>query len=86
VHRAHVLRHSPNYVYWKRRKDVTADLRSIYTAATTEEAELCLGEFKARWDTEYLLIGQSWRRKWSRLAVLRLPSGNPQGHLHNQRH
>ena len=44
-----------------------ADLRRIYTAATAEEAELMLGEFEERWDAEYLPIGQSWRRNWSRL-------------------
>jgi len=64
----HMVRHSLNYVSWKRRKDVAADLRRIYTAATAEEAELMLGEFEARWDTEYLPIGQSWRRNWSRLT------------------
>ena len=63
----HMVRHSLNYVSWKRRKEVAADLRRIYTAATVEEAELMLGEFEARWDDEYLPIGQSWRRNWSRL-------------------
>ena len=42
-------------------------LRHIYQAATAEEAELRLGEFEAKWDAEYLPIGQSWRRNWSRL-------------------
>lgn len=63
----HMVRHSLNYVSWKRRKEVAADLRRIYTAATAEEAELMLGEFEERWDAEYLPIGQSWRRNWSRL-------------------
>ncbi|WP_260673529.1 IS256 family transposase [Comamonas aquatica] len=63
----HMVRHSLNYVSWKRRKEVAADLRRIYTATTAEEAELMLGEFEARWDAEYLPIGQSWRRSWSRL-------------------
>ena len=64
----HMVRHSLNYVSWKRRKEVAADLRRIYTAATVEEAELMLGEFEDRWDGEYLPIGQSWRRNWSRLT------------------
>lgn len=64
----HMVRHSLNYVSWKRRKEVAADLRRIYTAATAEEAELMLGEFETRWDAEYLPIGQSWRRNWSRLT------------------
>ena len=41
-----MVRHSLNYVSWKRRKEVAADLRRIYTAATAEEAELMLGEFE----------------------------------------
>jgi putative transposase len=64
----HMVRHSLNYVSWKRRKEVAADLRRIYQSATAEEAELRLGEFEARWDDEYLPIGQSWRRNWSRLV------------------
>ena len=64
----HMVRHSLNYVSWKRRKEVAADLRRIYTAATAQEAELMLSEFEQRWDTEYPPIGQSWRRNWSRLT------------------
>jgi len=64
----HMVRNSLNYVSWKRRKEVAADLRRIYTAATVQEAELMLGEFEAKWDGEYLPIGQSWRRNWSRLT------------------
>ncbi len=45
-----------------------ADLRRIYTATTAKEAVLMLGEFEARWDAEYLPIGQSRRRNWSRLT------------------
>lgn len=63
----HMVRHSLKYVSWKRRKEVAADLRHIYQAATAQEAEQRLGEFEARWDEEYLPIGQSWRRNWSRL-------------------
>jgi transposase-like protein len=62
----HMLRHSLNYVSWKRRPEVTADLKRIYQSATAEEAELRLGEFEAKWDGEYLPIGKSWRRNWLR--------------------
>lgn len=64
----HMVRHSLNYVTWKRRAEVAADLKRIYTAATAEEAEQRLGEFEAKWDAEYLPIGQSWRRNWERLT------------------
>ena len=63
----HMVRHSLNYVSWKRRPEVAADLKRIYTCATAEEAEQRLTEFEARWDAEYLPIGQSWRRNWVRL-------------------
>ena len=63
----HMVRHSLNYVSWKRRPEVAADLKQIYQSATAEEAELRLGEFEAKWGDEYLPIGQSWRRNWPRL-------------------
>lgn len=34
----HMVRHSLNFVGWKRRKEVAADLRLIYTAATEDDA------------------------------------------------
>jgi putative transposase len=63
----HMVRHSLNYVSWKRRPEVAADLKRIYQSATADEAEQRLGEFEAKWDADYLPIGQSWRRNWSRL-------------------
>lgn len=63
----HMVRHSLNYVSWKRRPEVAADLRLIYQSATAEEAEIRLGEFEDKWDEEYLPISQSWRRNWPRL-------------------
>jgi len=63
----HMVRYSLNYVSWKRRPEVAADLRLIYQSATAEEAELRLGEFEEKWDAEYLPIDQSWRRNWPRL-------------------
>lgn len=52
----------------KRRPEVAADLKRIYQSATLDEAEQRLGEFEAKWDDEYLPIGQSWRRNWARLT------------------
>jgi len=64
----HMVRHSLNYVSWKLRKEVAADLRAIYTAATAEEAEQHLAAFEAKWDRDYPAIGQSWRRNWARIT------------------
>jgi putative transposase len=64
----HMVRHSLNFVSWKMRKDVAADLRAIYTAATAEEAERQLTAFEAKWGGDYPPIGQSWRRNWARIT------------------
>ena len=63
----HMVRHSLNYVSWKMRKEVAADLKRIYASATADEAEQRLGEFEDKWDDAYLPIGQSWRRNWARI-------------------
>ncbi len=64
----HMVRNSLNFVSWKARKDVAADLKLIYTSATVELAQLRLGEFEAKWDDDYLPTGQSWRRNWARIT------------------
>ncbi len=63
----HRVRHSLNYVSWKRRAEVAADLTRIYTSTTVEEAEHRLTEFETKWNGDYPPIGQSWRRNWSKL-------------------
>lgn len=61
----HMVRNSLNYVGWKERKEVAADLKMVYHAATVEEAEQRLGEFEERWDAKYPSIGKMWRRNWA---------------------
>lgn len=74
----HMVRHRLNYVSWKRRPEVAAYLKRIYTCATAEKIEQRLAEFEARWYKEYLPIGQSWPRNWARLTpILRLPAQDP---------
>jgi putative transposase len=43
----HLVRASLNYVPWKLRKPVAADLRSIYRAATANEASNIFKNWKA---------------------------------------
>lgn len=64
----HRVRYSLNFVSWKLRKAVAADLRTIYTAATIEEAEMRLVEFAAKWSAGYPAIVQSWQRNWARIV------------------
>jgi putative transposase len=63
----HLVRHSLNYVNWKQRKEVAADLKTIYTSATDTEAEQRLAEFSAKWDGKYPMIAKSWRSNWTRV-------------------
>ena len=63
----HMVRHSLNYVSWKTRTEVAADLKRIYTASTADEAEQQLGEFEEKWGDACLPISQSWRRNWPRI-------------------
>jgi len=60
----HMVRNSLNYVPWKDRKLVAADLREIYTAANDKAAEIALENFKKKWDHKYPTIGQIWTRNW----------------------
>ena len=64
----HQIRGSLNYVSWKQRKEVAADLKPIYQASTVEDAERRLDEFAAKWDGVYPTISQMWRRNWEHLT------------------
>ena len=63
----HMVRASLNYVPWKLRKPVVADLQLIYRAATVAEAEQQLVELEAKWKA-YPSVSQVWRRNWARIT------------------
>ena len=63
----HLVRYSLNFVGWKERKEVAADLKTIYIAATEAEAEQRLAEFSLKWDTKFPMIAKSWRSNWTRV-------------------
>jgi len=60
----HMVRASLNYVNWKERKLVARDLKSVYRAASLEEAERQLADFAQKWDQRYPSISALWRRNW----------------------
>ena len=64
----HMVRNSLNYVSWKLRKVVAADLRSIYTATTESQAQTRLQEFEDKWGADYPTIVKSWRANWARIT------------------
>jgi putative transposase len=66
----HLVRNSLAYVNWKERKAVAQDLKSIYRAATAQQAEQRLDEFEAKWNAKYATIGKMWRRHWAGISPL----------------
>lgn len=63
----HLTRASLNYVNWKERKAVAADLKAVYRAATAEQAEDALTALATRWDKKYPTISALWRRHWAQI-------------------
>lgn len=63
----HMVRNSLNYVGWNKRKEVAADLRLVYSAATIDEAEQALADFEDKWNNAYPPIARSWRNHWQRI-------------------
>jgi len=66
----HMVRNSLRFVSWKERKEVAADLRSIYRSISVEEAEKELDAFAEKWDDKFPTISQMWRRHWENLITL----------------
>jgi len=64
----HLIRNSIRYCSWKDRKKVTAALRPIYQAPTTDAASKALDDFGAEWGDTYPAIVELWRRNWERFS------------------
>jgi putative transposase len=64
----HLIRNSLDFVSWKDRKPVVAELRKVYRAADAEVGRKALEEFDAGpWGRKYAAIGQIWRRQWEQV-------------------
>jgi putative transposase len=64
----HLTRASLNYVSWKERKAVAADLKAIYRADTAIQAEQELQNLSQKWGARYPTIEPIWRRNWDRVT------------------
>lgn len=60
----HMIRNSVKYVSWKDRKKLCANLKEIYTAATSEDAQTQLDSFAAKWDDQYPTVSKLWKSHW----------------------
>lgn len=63
----HLIRNSLAYVSEKDRREVAADLKPIYRAATAGQAELELAAFDAKWRRRYPMIARMWHANWTRI-------------------
>ncbi len=66
----HLVRAALRYVSTQDSRQVIADLRKIYQAATVEEAEHALDDFAQAWDSKYPTIAKQWRAKWPDIITL----------------
>lgn len=67
---AHMVRHALSYVSHRDRKQGATDLKTIYQAATLDEAESQLTQCEETWAGSYPVIARSWRANWSRVAPM----------------
>jgi len=65
----HQIRNSLKYVPWKDRKAFTADLKTVYRAATREEAEANLVRLGETWGGRYAIAVRSWEQNWGTLST-----------------
>ena len=65
----HQIRSSLKYVTWKDRKAFVADLKTVYQAATREEAEANLLRLEETWGGKYGAAVKSWQNNWEQLAT-----------------
>ena len=65
----HQIRCSTRYVSYKDIRQVTTDLKKIYTSATEEEAMQHLEDFAEKWRGKYPSCVKSWEENWDVLST-----------------
>ena len=65
----HQIRCSTRYVSYKDIRQVTIDLKKIYTSATEEEAMQHLEDFAEKWRGKYPSCVKSWEENWDVLST-----------------
>lgn len=66
----HLVRAALKYVQDKDSREVAADLKAIYQAATVTEAEGALEKFAEKWDAKYPTISKQWRLRWAEIVAM----------------
>lgn len=65
----HQIRNSLKYVVWKDRKAFVADLKTVYQAATRDEALSSLSRLEQTWSGKYGAAVRSWQNNWDDLTT-----------------
>jgi putative transposase len=65
----HQIRNSVKFVQWTDRKQICADLKTIYGAVNLDDAEYAKEEFREKWDKKYPSILRSWDANWADLTT-----------------
>lgn len=65
----HQIRNSLKYVTWSDQKELMRDLKTVYQAATREDAEMNLLQFSEKWGTQYPMVVRSWETHWTELSA-----------------
>jgi len=66
----HLVRAALKYVSTADSHPLAADLKTIYQAATVDEAEQALAKFAEVWGAKYPTIVKQWRLKWNDITTL----------------
>jgi putative transposase len=62
----HLIRGSLNFVSWKERRAVAADLKPVYKAVNDVAAEQALRAFRRNWP-KHQVVADVWERNWDRV-------------------
>ena len=62
----HMIRASLNFVSWKERRAVAADLKPVYKAVNDIAAEQALRAFRRNWP-KHQVVADVWERNWDRV-------------------
>lgn len=62
----HLIRASLNFVSWKERRAVAADLKPVYKAVNDVAAEQALRAFRRNWP-KHQVVADVWERNWDRV-------------------
>jgi transposase-like protein len=65
----HQVRNTIKYVATKDVKEVVADVKKIYQAASKEVGEEHLDALEKKWDKRYPAVIRSWRTNWHKLST-----------------